>query len=165
MDTIWYHGIIMYLQKKCLFPKDIHTDTVATLGNDAPALAIVQRWAAEFRRGWESINMTQGLDVHRLPPLRKILIMFITWWLTINEIVNGISLSRVRVENILLNELGMTKVFAQRIPRLLILDQKLNRLIQSRENLTLFAADSCFLECFLTQDECWVHYFEPETKR
>ena len=36
----------------------------------------------------------------------------------------------------------------------------------SQANLALFEADLVsFLERFLTQDECWVHHFEPETKR
>jgi len=45
-------------------------------------------------------------------------------------------------------------------------DQKLTRLIMSEANLARFEADpDRFVKHFLTQDECWVHYFEPETKR
>ena len=29
---------------------DIHADMVATLGDDAPALSAVKKWAAEFKR-------------------------------------------------------------------------------------------------------------------
>ena len=33
-------------------------------------------------------------------------------------------------------------------------------------NLAHFEADpASFLERFLTQDKCWVHHFEPETRR
>ena len=56
MDKIWHHGIIKYLQKKGLAPKDIHANMVATLGNDAPALSTVKNWAAEFKRGRESLE-------------------------------------------------------------------------------------------------------------
>ena len=36
----------------------------------------------------------------------------------------------------------------------------------SEVSLARFEADpDCFVEHFLTQDECWVHHFEPETKR
>ncbi|KAL7381385.1 hypothetical protein ABVT39_004991 [Epinephelus coioides] len=39
-------------------------------------------------------------------------------------------------------------------------------MVMSQENMALFEADpAAFLECFLTQDECWVYHFEPETKR
>ena len=52
------------------------------------------------------------------------------------------------------------------VPQLLIPDQKLTRLIMSEVNLARFEADpDCFVEHFLTQDECWVHHFELETKR
>ena len=56
MDKIWHHGIIKYLQKKRLAPKDIHADMVATLGNDAIALSTVKKWAAEFKRDRASLE-------------------------------------------------------------------------------------------------------------
>ena len=60
----------------------------------------------------------------------------------------------------------MSKVSARWVPRLLTPDQKLTRLILSHANLAVFEADQAsFLDCFLTQDECWVHHSEPETKR
>ena len=54
MDKIWHHAVIRYLQKKGLTTKEIHTDMVSTLGDDAPALSTVKKWAAEFKRGRES---------------------------------------------------------------------------------------------------------------
>ncbi|XP_014769814.1 uncharacterized protein LOC106868879 [Octopus bimaculoides] len=60
----------------------------------------------------------------------------------------------------------MTKVPAWWAPCLLVYNQKHTRLITSRENLTLFEADPTgFLELFLIQEECWLHDFEPETKK
>ena len=56
MDKIWQRGIIKYLQKKGLAPKDIHADMVATLGDDAPALSTVKKWEAEFKKGRESLE-------------------------------------------------------------------------------------------------------------
>ena len=35
MNKIWHYGIIKYLHKKGLAPKDIHADMVAILGDDA----------------------------------------------------------------------------------------------------------------------------------
>ena len=61
--------------------------------------------------------------------------------LTISHLANVISISRERVENILLNELGMSKVSAGLVPRLLTPDQKLTRLIMSEANLARFEAD------------------------
>ena len=56
MDKIWHCGVIRYLQKKELMTKDIHTDVISTLWDDAPALSTVKKWAAEFKRGRESLE-------------------------------------------------------------------------------------------------------------
>ncbi|XP_029643463.1 protein GVQW3-like [Octopus sinensis] len=81
--------------------------------------------------------------------------------LTIHQIVNAFGISRETVENSLLNELSMTKASARWVTP----DQKYTGLITSRENLTLFEADQAgFLDSFLSQGDCWVHHFEPETK-
>ena len=82
--------------------------------------------------------------------------------LTISHLANVISISRERVENILHNELGMSKVSARWVLRLLTPDQKFSRLVMSEANLARLEADP---DRFLTQDECWVHHFEPETKK
>ena len=50
MNKIWHYGIIKYLHKKGLAPKDIHADMVAILGDDAPGLSTVKKWAVEFER-------------------------------------------------------------------------------------------------------------------
>lgn len=171
MDKIWHRGVIKYLQKKGLTPKDIHADMVATLGDDAPALSTVKKWAAEFKRGRESLeddprsgrpasaSTQENIDRvhHMVMDDRR---------LTVNQIADAVAISRERVENILHKELGMSKVSARWVPRLLTPDQKHTRLVMSQANLVLLEADpDSFLERFLTQDECWVHHFEAETKR
>ena len=52
----WHRGVIRYSQKKRLTTKEIHTDMVSTLGDDATALSTVKKWAAEFKRGRESLE-------------------------------------------------------------------------------------------------------------
>ena len=75
--------------------------------------------------------------------------------LTISLLANVISISRERVENILHNELGMSKVSVRWVSRLFTPDQKLTRLVMSEANLARFEADpDRFVERFLTQDEC-----------
>ena len=44
-------------------------------------------------------------------------------------------------------------------------DLKLTRLILTQADYAIIEADQArFLNCFLSQDECWVHHFKPETK-
>ena len=61
--------------------------------------------------------------------------------LTVNHIVNFMSISRERVENILHKELGVSKVSARWLPLLLTPDQMLTRLVMSEANLAMFKAD------------------------
>ena len=56
MDKIWHRGVIRYLEKKGLTTKEIHSDIVSTLGDDAPVLSTAKKWAAEFKRGRESFE-------------------------------------------------------------------------------------------------------------
>ena len=56
MNKIWHHGIIKYLHKKRLAPKDIHADMVATLGDDALTLLTVKKWGAKFKRCRKSLE-------------------------------------------------------------------------------------------------------------
>ena len=171
MDKIWHRGVIKYLQKKGLPPKDIHSDMVATLGDEAPALSTVQKWAAEFRRGRESLEddprsgrPTTATTEENIERVHKMVMG--DRRLTVTQISSAIGISRERVEFILHSELGMSKVSARWVPRLLTPDQKRTRMTMSRDNLLLFEANPVnFVERFLTQDECWVHHFEPETKR
>uniref|UniRef100_A0A3Q0RHJ7 Mos1 transposase HTH domain-containing protein n=1 Tax=Amphilophus citrinellus TaxID=61819 RepID=A0A3Q0RHJ7_AMPCI len=151
--------------------EDIHADMVATLGGDAPTLSTVQKWAAEFKRGRErleddprfkhpataTIQENTDLVHHMVMDDRR---------LTVNQIANAVGISQERVGNILHNKTGMSKVSARWVPRHLTPDQKRTRLVTSQVNLALFEANpDGFLERFLAQDECWVHHYEPETKR
>ena len=131
----------------------------------------MKKWAAEFKRGRESLEddprsgrpstATTQENIDRIHQM-----VMSDRRLTISHLANVISISRERVENILNNELGMSKVSARWVPRLLTPDQKLTRLVMSEANLARFEADpDRFFERFLTQDECWVHHFEPEIKR
>ena len=117
MDKIWHRDVIKYLQKKELTTKDIHADMVATLGDDAPALSTVKKWAAEFKKqgrtsleddprsGRPSSATTQeNIDlVHQM--------VIDDRRLTVNEIAEAVAISRERVENILHKELGHVESF------------------------------------------------------
>ena len=60
VDQIWHRVVIRYLQRKGLTTKEIRTDMVSTLGDDASALSTVQKWAAKFKRESLEDDMRSG---------------------------------------------------------------------------------------------------------
>ena len=171
IDKIWHRGIIKYLQKKGLAPKYIYPDVVATLGNDARALLTVKKWAAEFKRGRESLedDLSFGRPASRTSQEKIDRVHYMVMHdrrLTVNQIADAVAIFCERVENVLHEELGMSKVSTRWVPCLLTPAQKHTKLVMSQENFSLFKTNpDSFLERFLIQDECWVHHFEAETKR
>lgn len=170
MDKTEARAVIKYLQKKGMTPKEIHEDMVKTLDDDSPSYSTIKRWAADFKRGRESIEddprsgrpKTSTTDdqveaIHRtvLDDRR----------LSIRQIANIVGVSYGSVQSALTDILGMSKLSARWVPRMLTPDQKLARLETSRTLLARFQTDRAdFFKRFVTQDETWVHHFEPESK-
>lgn len=171
MEKIEQRAVIKYLFKKKLTPKEIHEDMSTTLGESVPSYTTVKKWVAEFKRGRESIEddprsgrpMTSTTEEN----IGKICDLILTdRRLTIREIADTIGISYERTQNIIVNELGFSKVSARWVPRLLSVEQKRIRLTISRDCLEMFEADpQDFLARFVTMDETWVHHYTPESKQ
>ena len=130
----------------------------------------MKRWAAEFKRGTEGLEdgprsgrpstaTTQENTnrIHHVVMNHK--------RLTVNHIANVMTIS--------VNESGEhfpqgtwhVEDFGSMDVPVFDTRPKLTKLV-SETNLAMFEADpDGFIERFLTQDECWVHHFKPETKR
>ena len=68
--------------------------------------------------------------------------------------------------SILNGQLGLRKLSARWVPRLLSIDHKRNRVTTSKDCLELFNRNSNdFLRRFVTVDETWIHYNTPEAKQ
>lgn len=84
---------------------------------------------------------------------------------TINEISNQLEISFGSVQSILTTNLGMHRVAAKFVPRLLTADQKRFRVEVSQDLLQRATDDSTFLSRLVTGDETWVYGYDPETKQ
>ena len=74
-------------------------------------------------------------------------------------------MSKERVCHILNLHLGMRKLSARWVPRLLTLDQKRVRMNIFNALLALFRLNkSEFWHRFIIVDETWINYYMPETK-
>ena len=60
IDKVEVRGVIKYFCKKGIPQKEIHDDFIKTIGDESPSYSTVKKWAAEFRRGRESVGIMNG---------------------------------------------------------------------------------------------------------
>jgi histone-lysine N-methyltransferase SETMAR len=83
--------------------------------------------------------------------------------LTVRKVAEEVSISKTVCHEILPKNLGMHRIAAKFLPRLLTDDQKRNRVDVSQELLDRANNDN-FLENIITGDETWVYGYDVETK-
>jgi len=155
MDKTGYRAVIKYLQMKGLSPTQIHADMVSTLGDDAPSFSTVKKWAAEFKRGRESLEDDPRPGRPSTATIPE----------NITRVHDMVMADRRLTTRHIASVVGMTKVSARWVPKLLMADQKRVRFLTSRDNLCRFETDpDDFVARFVTMDETWIHHFQPETK-
>ena len=82
------------------------------------------------------------------------------------EIADTLKISYGSVYAILHEHLSMRKLLSKWVPRLLTVDQKRQRVVDSERYLELFRRNKPnFLRLYVTMDETWIRYYTPESKR
>ena len=85
--------------------------------------------------------------------------------LTLRQICNRTKISMGSVYTTMDRELGLSKLLARWVPKNLTNQMKISRYEISNCNLKRMRKDkSKFFDRIVTQDETWVHHFDPETK-
>lgn len=139
-------------------------------GDSAPSHGMVHKWFTEFRCGRTSTTDAERpgrpIEVTTEEMVTKIHdIVLEDRRVKVREIAKKVSISNERVFNILHEHLGMKKLSARWVPRLLTVDQKRNRVTISKKCLDKFKRNSNeFLRRYVTVDETWIHYYTPEMK-
>lgn len=170
MDKIEIRAVIKYFVLKRLSPTDIQTELRGTLGDSSPSFSTIKKWAAEFRRGHTSIQDDErsgrprtATSAENVAKIHNAILN--DRRLKVRELADMAKISNDRVHYILHDILGMKKLSARWVPRLLTSDQKRRRLNISQQCLDLYKRNPTeFLRRFITVDETWVHHYTPETK-
>jgi len=140
-------------------------------GECAPSYATVKRWAAEFHQDRNSLEdeppsgrPSEAVCEENCHAVENTVLQ--NRRVSVQLIANAVGISTCSVKTILREHLLMRKVCARWVSRML--DQKMKdcRCQLSSENLKLMQLDwNLFLNCIVTGDETWIHYYDPESKQ
>ncbi|UYV84431.1 hypothetical protein LAZ67_X002145 [Cordylochernes scorpioides] len=84
--------------------------------------------------------------------------------ITVREVAEDLNISIGSCHSIFINDLGMRRVAAKFVPKLLNSDQKQHRMNIANENLDSVRDDPNLLLRVITGDEAWVYGYDVETK-
>ncbi|XP_029155672.1 uncharacterized protein LOC114928587 [Nylanderia fulva] len=165
-----YRAVIKYLFLKGNTPTQIKDELDSVYGDSAPSFTTVKFWAAEFKRGRKSLGDDERSGRPKTATtdenIAKVHQMVLDdRRIKVREIAEVMNMSKERVCRILNQHLGMRKLSARWVPRLLTLDQKRVRMNISNALLAQFRRNkSEFWRRLITVDETWIHHYTPETK-
>ena len=84
--------------------------------------------------------------------------------LTVRMIDSELNLNHQTVHEILTEELGMQKICAKLVPKMLTNEQKENRRNVCLDLLERIENDENFFKHTITSDDLWIFEYNPETK-
>ncbi|XP_060846008.1 protein GVQW3-like [Rhopalosiphum padi] len=84
--------------------------------------------------------------------------------LTVREVANEVGISIGTCHSILSDELGMKRVSAKLVPKLLTEEQMEHRIEVCLDLKNRVSNDPSFIKSIITGDETWVYGYDPETK-
>lgn len=170
MDNLEFRAVIKhyYLCKKSA--TEIHQIMKEAHGDNAPSYDMVRYWIAKFRCGHMSTSDDPRSGRPKTATTEDIVdkvhdIILADRRLKLREIAKAAHISYERAHNIVHDYLGLTKLSARWVPRLLTPEQKRRRVVDSEEVLAMIKRDrKDFYRRYVTVDETWVHHYTPETK-
>ena len=122
MERLEHRSVIKFLVREGSMVKDIHNRLENVYGENAPSLATVKKWAAEFKRGRESIEddprsgrPVEATTSEKIAEVEAIVMADCR--VKVLEIAAECRISYGTVHSILHNHLQLSKVSARWIPR------------------------------------------------
>ncbi|UYV78503.1 hypothetical protein LAZ67_16001800 [Cordylochernes scorpioides] len=129
----------------------------------------VYRWYKMFSEGREDVNdeeragrpSTSTTD-EKINEVEKMILA--NRRITVREVAEDLNISIGSCHSIFINDLGMRRVTAKFVPKLLNCDQKQHRMNIANEMLDSVRDDPNLLQRVITGDEAWVYGYDVETK-
>ncbi|UYV75705.1 EPM2AIP1 [Cordylochernes scorpioides] len=129
----------------------------------------VYRWYKMFSEGREDVNdeeragrpSTSTTD-EKINEVEKMILA--NRRITVREVAEDLNISIGSCHSIFINDLGMRRVAAKFVPKLLNCDQKQHRMNIANEMLDSVRDDPNLLQRVITGDEAWAYGYDVETK-
>ncbi|UYV81547.1 hypothetical protein LAZ67_20001502 [Cordylochernes scorpioides] len=129
----------------------------------------VYRWYEMFSEGRENVNdedragrpSTSTTD-EKINEVERMILA--NRRITVREVAEDLNMSIGSCHSIFINDLGMRRVAAKFVPKLLNCDQKQHRMNIANEMLDSVRDDPNLLQRVITGDEAWVYGYDVETK-
>ncbi|UYV83119.1 hypothetical protein LAZ67_22002270 [Cordylochernes scorpioides] len=129
----------------------------------------VYRWYKMFSEGREDVSdkeragrpSTSTTD-EKINEVEKMILA--NRRITVREVAEDLNISIGSCHSIFINDLGMRRVAAKFVPKLLNCDQKQHRMNIANEMLDSVRDDPNLLQRVITGDEAWVYGYDVETK-
>ena len=162
-----------YCIKFCQKLGDTQVETIRKIqqafGENAMSITRIKEWYNRFKDGATSVDSeprhgrpsTSRNDIV-IKEVRTLVMQ--DRRITVRELTDEVGISIGSVHTILTADLGLRRVSAKFVPKLLTVEQKQLRLEIAQDMLDCVESDSNFLNTVITGDESWVYGYDPETK-
>lgn len=163
-------AVIKFFTKLGKNATEIESELKRVYGESTPSYRTIARWAAEFQRGRESLedDPRSGRPATAVNPenvARAEAMVKADRRIKLKELEAALGIGRPAVVSILHDHLGLSKLCARWVPRLLTREQKEVRASTCLELMHQYDRDEeDFRNRFVTEDECWIYSYDPETK-
>lgn len=171
MDKIEYRAVIKFLAKQNKSVKTILEEMSSVYQDSCPGKTMIYKWHSLFKQGRDSIEDDprpgRPIEVATTEIVEKVeKIVVEDARLKKKQLAEIVGVSETTIFKILHDHLGMSKVCARWVPRMLTPLQKQRRVECSRAFLALCSEDKDgVLGRIVTGDKTWVHPYEPEPKK
>lgn len=150
--------------------KEIYNEICDAYGTSEVSYTTVTRWLRRFKKGVDSVEDAprpgrkhSAITPKNIQKVRDLIAKDARY--TVTDIAHIVGISVPSAFRILRKELKLKRLTARWIPHLLTPEQKRLRVKTARELLKLYPKyDKKVFSTFVTGDETWVHFFEPQRK-
>lgn len=170
MEPEEIRSVIKFFHLKGLSLQQMKTEFDFVLGDSSPSTTTISKWRNRFQLGHTSTNREphpkrekmvaseENIEKVRQEVMKN---RRVRCW----ELAEALRIPKTSIYRILTEDLGMKKLSARWVPRLLTPENKQSRIETSKECLKMSERDLDFFHRLITVDETWLHHYTPEMKR